>query len=330
MQPILEINDLSKYFPVPRGFLGRKKEYLRAVDHVSLSIAPGRTLGLVGESGSGKSTVGNLILRLLKPDSGRILYKGSDLTAMTSADFRGLKGKLQVVFQDPQSSLDPRMTIKKIVGYPLKVNRMASGDRMVEKVLAMLREVGLSEEHLDRYPHEFSGGQRQRIGIARALVTEPDFIVFDEPTSALDVSVQAQILNLISGLQKRRGYSYLFISHDLSVIRHISHHIAVMYLGSLVETAPKTDLFKKQCHPYTRALFASVPKPDPFNRQTLAVLEGDPPSPINMPPGCRFHPRCPEQMEICRSVPPPSVRIDDEHRVVCHLYGPEKNGRSNS
>lgn len=320
MNTVIEVRNIFKYFPVPRGFLGRDKEFLRAVDDVSLYIHRGETLGLVGESGSGKSTVGNLILCLLKPDRGRISYQGVELTGTTAKTFRRLRGKLQVVFQDPQSSLDPRMTIKTIVGYPLKVNKLAKGDKIAEVVLAMLREVGLDEEHLDRYPHEFSGGQRQRIGIARALITEPDFVVFDEPTSALDVSVQAQILNLIKDLQKRYGYAYLFISHDLAVIRHISHRIAVMYLGALVETAPKQALFRNPCHPYTRALLDSVPRPDPFKRQPLGVLQGDPPSPINLPPGCRFHPRCPEAMDVCRNRLPDRSEVEEGHWVTCHLY----------
>ncbi len=320
MKPIIEVNDLYKYFPVPKGFMGRKKESLKAVDGVSFRVNPGETLGLVGESGSGKSTVGNLILRLLEPDRGEILFKGESLTSLAGREFRRIRRLLQVVFQDPQASLDPRMTVKKIVGYPLKVNGLAKGDGIEATVLDMLHEVCLDESHLHRYPHELSGGQRQRIGIARALITRPDFIVLDEPTSALDVSVQAQILNLIKELQQRRGYAYLFISHDLAVVRHISRRIAVMYLGTLVETAPKTALFTEPGHPYTRALLASVPKPDPFNRQDLAVIQGAPPSPVNVPPGCRFHPRCPEVMDVCRREPPRHVEIGEGHMVMCHLY----------
>jgi peptide/nickel transport system ATP-binding protein/oligopeptide transport system ATP-binding protein len=254
----------------------------------------------VGESGCGKTTVGYLILNLLKLDRGNILFKGVDVSTLRGHGLQKIRKNLQVVFQDPQSSLDPRMLIKKTIGYPLEVNRIAKGAEVVTRVKTILSEVGLDEDHMYRYPHEFSGGQRQRIGIARALITGPEFIVFDEPTSALDVSVQAQILNLITDLQRRHGYSYLFISHDLSVIKHVSHRIAVMYLGKIVETAPKAALFKHPLHPYTRALLTSVPKPDPGKRHTLEVLSGDVPSPVNVPSGCRFHPRCPEMTRVCR------------------------------
>ncbi|MBC2713668.1 MAG: ABC transporter ATP-binding protein [Desulfosarcina sp.] len=291
-----------------------------AVDHVSLMVRRGETLGLVGESGSGKSTVGNCLLRLLKANSGRVLFNGQDILSMKESDFHRIRGKLQVVFQDPQSSLDPRMTVQKIVGYPLRLQQGITGRSLEDRVMAVLKDVGLQQEHVDRYPHEFSGGQRQRIGIARALITGPEFIVFDEPTSALDVSVQAQILNLIGGLQKAHGYTYLFISHDLAVVRHISSRIAVMYLGSVVEASPKRQFFSNPCHPYTKALIASVPRPDPLHRQNLAILHGDVPSPLHIPTGCRFHPRCPEVMAICRKTPPPHVAVGNDHWVDCHLY----------
>jgi peptide/nickel transport system ATP-binding protein len=320
VDPIIEVQKLAKYFPVQRGFLGRKVQHLKAVDGVSLTVQTGETLGLVGESGCGKSTVGYLILQLLKPDRGRVLFRGQDLALLDREALRKVRRQIQVVFQDPQSSLDPRMLIKKTVGYPLEVNHLARGAEVVERVRAMLAEVGLNQDHMYRYPHEFSGGQRQRIGVARALITRPEFIVFDEPTSALDVSVQAQILNLIKSLQQRYGYAYLFISHDLSVIKHMSHRIAVMYLGKIVETASTQDLFRRPLHPYTRALMAALPQPDPHQRHALAVLPGDVPSPVNVPAGCRFHPRCPEVMEICHALEPEYRMVEAGHRVACHLY----------
>jgi len=316
--PVIEIRDIFKYFPIPRGFLGRKVEYLKAVDGVSFTVHMGETLGLVGESGCGKSTVGYLILRLLRPDKGQILFQDTDITTLTGEALRRVRRNMQVVFQDPQSSLDPRMLIKKTVGSPLEVNRLAKGADVVTRVKDMLKEVGLREDHVYRYPHEFSGGQRQRIGIARALITRPEFIVFDEPTSALDVSVQAQILNLVEDLQRRHGYAYLFISHDLSVIKHVSHRIAVMYLGKIVETAPKDKLFQKPLHPYTKALMEALPQPDPEKRHTLAVLQGDVPSPVNVPQGCRFHPRCPEILDSCNRVEPALVEVGEGHWVACH------------
>jgi peptide/nickel transport system ATP-binding protein/oligopeptide transport system ATP-binding protein len=319
--PVIETRALLKRFRVSGGIFGRGSRLLTAVDRVSLYIPEAETLGLVGESGSGKSTVGNCILRLVSADSGRVLYNGQDILSMDEKPFRKLRGKLQVVFQDPQSSLDPRMTVQQIVGYPLRIQRGIKGEALEERVMAVLSDVGLGREHADRYPHEFSGGQRQRIGIARALITGPEFIVFDEPTSALDVSVQAQILNLIAALQKTRGYTYLFISHNLAVVRHISTRVAVMYLGSIVEEAPKPRFFGNPYHPYTRALIASVPRPNPAIRQKLAVLSGDVPSPVHLPPGCRFHPRCPEVMAVCRKAPPPHVSVAPDHWVGCHLYG---------
>ena len=325
MEPVISVTDLVKYFPIHRGFLGRKVQYLKAVDGIDFTVHKGETLGLVGESGCGKSTVGYLILNLIKPDGGKIFYKDLDVTALHGKELQRIRRNLQVVFQDPQSSLDPRMLIKNTVGYPIEVNGLAKGAELIRRVKTMLAEVGLSEDHMYRYPHEFSGGQRQRIGIARALITEPKFVVLDEPTSALDVSVQAQILNLIKDLQQRNGYAYLFISHDLSVIKHMSHRIAVMYLGNIVETAPKNSLYQNPLHPYTRALMASLPQPDPQKRHTLAVLKGDVPSPVNVPTGCRFHPRCPEVIEQCSRLTPPFIEMDTGHRVACHLYEPKES-----
>ncbi len=331
MKPVIEAIDLVKYFPIYGGLFGRKVEYLKAVDSVNLTIGQGETLGLVGESGCGKTTVGYLMLNLLKPDRGKVLHKGVDITTLRGDGLQQVRRNLQIVFQDPQSSLDPRMLIKKTIGCPLEVNGLARGDAVVNRVKDMLREVGLDEDHMYRYPHEFSGGQRQRIGIARALITGPEFIVFDEPTSALDVSVQAQILNLIKDLQRRHGYSYLFISHNLSVVKHVSHRIAVMYLGQIVESASKTSLFEQPLHPYTRALLTSLPKPDPQKRHNLAVLSGDVPSPINVPSGCRFHPRCQQRMEACVHLAPSLVEAQANHWVACHHHGPpDKQERRSS
>ena len=325
MKSVIEAIDLVKYFPIYGGLFGRKVEYLKAVDSVNLKIDQGETLGLVGESGCGKTTVGYLILNLLRPDRGKVFHNGVDITNLRGSELQRVRRNLQIVFQDPQSSLDPRMLIKKTVGYPLEVNGLARGNEVLTRVKNILSEVGLDEDHLYRYPHEFSGGQRQRIGIARALITGPEFIVFDEPTSALDVSVQAQILNLIKELQRRHGYSYLFISHNLSVIKHVSHRIAVMYLGQIVESASRTSLFKHPLHPYTRALLTSLPKPDPRKRHDLAVLSGDVPSPINVPSGCRFHPRCPQRMEKCVHFIPSLAETETNHWVACHSYGSTDN-----
>jgi len=317
--PFIEVKDLVKYFPLRKGFWGRRIEFVRAVDSVSFSIHSGETFGLVGESGCGKSTVGNLILGLLSPDKGKILYKGRDIKGQQDRKSKKVRRNIQVVFQDPQSSLDPRMLIKKTVGYPLEINKLAKGAEIIERVKILLAEVGLKEEHMYRYPHEFSGGQRQRISIARALSTAPEFVVFDEPTSSLDVSVQAQILNLIKELQQRNNYSYLFISHNLSVVKHISHRVAVMYLGLIVESAPKNILFDRPLHPYTQALLGSIPLPDPTRRQPFAVLEGDVPSPVNIPSGCRFHPRCPKRLEQCDRLSPPYKEVEEGHWVACLL-----------
>jgi peptide/nickel transport system ATP-binding protein/oligopeptide transport system ATP-binding protein len=317
---LLRVENLCKAFPLGGGFLEGKKRWLKAVDGVSLHVERGETLGLVGESGSGKSTVGNLILRLLDPDSGSVHFEGVDVTRLCGAELTRARARMQVVFQDPQSSLDPRMTVGAIVSLPLKILGLARGGALREQAARSLAEVGLGPECLDRYPHEFSGGQRQRIGLARALVADPAFVVMDEPTSALDVSVQAQILNLMGELQARRGHAYLFISHDLTVVRHVSRRIAVMYLGAIVETAPTANLFDSPAHPYTRALLASVPVPDPTKRRGLARLTGDVPSPVDLPAGCRFHPRCPEALPCCANIAPPRVILAPGHEVVCHLH----------
>jgi peptide/nickel transport system ATP-binding protein/oligopeptide transport system ATP-binding protein len=321
MGAVVEAQNLVKHFPIRSGFLGRRVAYLKAVDGVSFSVERGETLGLVGESGCGKTTVGHLVLNLLTPDRGSVRFKGVDVRHLRGKALRALRRNIQVVFQDPHSSLDPRMLVKKTVGAPLAVNRLARGAELVQRVKAMLAEVGLNEEHVYRYPHEFSGGQRQRIGIARALITGPEFVVFDEPTSALDVSVQAQILNLVKELQRRHGYAYLFISHDLGVVKHMSHRIAVMYLGIIVETAASDSLFAAPLHPYTRALMNALPEPDPARRTMRALLAGDVPSPVHLPPGCRFHPRCPEVQGICTQRAPELREVKPGHRAACHLYG---------
>ncbi len=322
MNTILRVDNLVKYFPIDKGIIfSRIVGYVRAVDGISFSIERGETLGLVGESGSGKSTTGLLVIGLINPTRGNIIFKGKKLSDLTGEELKLFRQKAQIVFQDPFSSLNPRMIVKDIVGRPLKVHKLVKSDKeMEEKVLKLLEEVGLKEEHLSRYPHEFSGGQRQRIAIARALICNPEFIVLDEPTSALDVSVQAQILNLLKKLQIDRKLSYLFISHDLSVIRHMSHKVAVMYLGKIVEYAPKKVLFEKPLHPYTQALLRSIPKPA-ITKESIEekIIKGDVPSPINPPPGCRFHTRCPFAKEICTKEEPDLKKVDENHLVACHL-----------
>ncbi len=322
MSTILKVDNLVKYFPIDKGIIfSRIVGYVRAVDGISFSIERGETLGLVGESGSGKSTTGLLVIGLLNPTKGSIVFKGKKLSDLTGEELKIFRQKAQIVFQDPFSSLNPRMIVKDIVGRPLKVHKLVKSDKeMEEKVLKLLEEVGLKEEHLSRYPHEFSGGQRQRIAIARALICNPEFIVLDEPTSALDVSVQAQILNLLKKLQIDRKLSYLFISHDLSVIRHMSHKVAVMYLGKIVEYAPKKTLFENPLHPYTQALLRSIPKPA-ITKESIEekIIKGDVPSPINPPPGCRFHTRCPLAKEICTKEEPDLKKVDENHLVACHL-----------
>lgn len=293
ISPLLVVSHLTKEFPVRKGLFSRTR-YLNAVEDVSFQIAPAETLGLVGESGCGKSTLGRLILRLIEPSFGQVHLGGVNVTDLRERELRPLRRNMQMVFQDPHSSLNPRLTIERIVGEPLKVHKLTkSASELREKVSQLLERVGLPTHAIDRYPHEFSGGQRQRIGIARALAAAPKFIVCDEPTSALDVSIQAQIVNLLADLQQQEGLAYLFISHDLSVVQAVSHRVAVMYLGRLVEIAPTELLFSRARHPYTRALLNAAPIPDPSKRRLRLVVEGEPPSPLDPPPGCAFHPRCP-------------------------------------
>ncbi len=314
---MLEVKDLKMYFPVRRGFFRRTVGHVRAVDGVSFTVSSGETLGLVGESGCGKTTVGKCIVRLLNPTEGSILYDGSDIARLGREDLGEYRGRMQIVFQDPFGSLNPRMTVSNIVAEGLVIRGEASVDRRVAEILDL---VGLPADAASRYPHEFSGGQRQRIGIARALAVNPSFVVCDEPVSALDVSIQAQIINLLEDLQERLSLSYLFVAHDLSVVRHIADRIAVMYVGKIVEEAPTEELFGNPLHPYTKMLFSSIPSLDPANRRGFTPIKGEPPSPVDPPKGCRFASRCPEVSPGCREEETEFVRISEDRRVRCILY----------
>jgi oligopeptide/dipeptide ABC transporter ATP-binding protein len=319
--PLLATRDLVKHFPISGGvLLNRSSGLVHAVDGVALEIAEGETLGLVGESGSGKSTVARLVTRLLEPTSGQVIYEGDDITKLSGRGLRRLRNRLQIVFQDPYSSLNPRRTVGSIVAEPLRVQGLASRSDRRARAREMLRVVGLNPEHYNRYPHEFSGGQRQRVGIARALVTTPELLVADEPVSALDVSIQAQILNLLKDLQSEFGLTLLFIAHDLSVVRHLSDRVAVMYLGKIVELSPARELDSRPIHPYTEALLSAVPVVDSRAREQRRriVLRGDPPSPVSPPPACRFHTRCRYATEICWTVEPPLVDHGNGHLAACH------------
>ncbi|MFQ5913412.1 MAG: ABC transporter ATP-binding protein [Nitrospinota bacterium] len=318
---LLEVKNLKKYFPVRGGIFGKTVGHVKAVDGVSFSIRKGETLGLVGESGSGKSTTGRSILRLIEPTAGEVQFDGVDVLSLGKEGLRALRRRMQIIFQDPYASLNPRMTVGSIVGEPFAIHKIASGQERAHRVEALLNRVGLSAEHMRRYPHEFSGGQRQRIGIARALALNPDFMIGDEPVSALDVSIQAQVINLLQDLQNELGLSYLIIAHDLSVVRHISHRVAVMYLGKIVEIAKNEDLYPNPLHPYTEALLSAVPVPDPKKKQDRIVLRGDIPSPINPPSGCVFHTRCPIAEDRCREEIPELRTLPDGRQVACHLRG---------
>ncbi|ACX65612.1 ABC transporter ATP-binding protein [Paenibacillus sp. Y412MC10] len=318
-EALLEVRHLKKYFPITAGLLNRTVGHVKAVDDISLSIRAGETFGLVGESGSGKSTVGRTILRLHEKTSGDILYKGIPFHELPKSEMRKLRPKMQLIFQDPYSSLNPRIRIGDAIGEALLEHGLAEKDEVRNQVLDVLEACGLSAYHYNRFPHEFSGGQRQRIGIARALVLNPDFIIADEPVSALDVSIQAQIINLFQRLQHNRGLTYLFISHDLSVVEHLCNRIGVMYLGSMMEMASRDELFSRPLHPYTQALLSAIPVPVPRLKRERIVLKGDIPSPAHPPSGCKFHTRCPYALEQCREVVPELRNVGDDHYVACHL-----------
>ncbi len=318
--PVLEVSGLKKHFPLHKGLLRRTVGHVYAVDGVSFSINEGETLGLVGESGCGKSTVARAVLRLVEPTGGTITLGGCDITRLGKSEMRPHRREMQIVFQDPFASLDPRMSAGDIVGEPLMVHGIAKGEALKAMVATLFDQVGLRPEQMRAFPHEFSGGQRQRICIARALALNPRLIVCDEPVSALDVSIQAQVINLMVDLQREKRLAYLFIAHDLAVVEHISHRIAVMYLGRIVEYADKETLFRRPLHPYTEALLAAVPIPDPKVKRVKRVLQGDVPSPINPPPGCAFHPRCPRVMDRCRVQAPALAEIEPGTFVACHLH----------
>jgi oligopeptide/dipeptide ABC transporter ATP-binding protein len=319
---ILSVKGLVKHFPVKKGVLQRTVGQVRAVDDVSFDIAPGETLGLVGESGCGISTVGKTILKLLDPTEGEIWLSGARIDELSKGDMRPFRRQMQVVFQDPYSSLNPRLTVRDIIAEPLRNFGIAAGAELERQVTELAQKVGLRTEALDRYPHEFSGGQRQRIGIARALALRPNLIICDEPVSALDVSVQAQVINLLVELQRDFGLSYLFVAHDIAVIEHISHRVAVMYLGKIVEIADRAALFRRPQHPYTEALLSAVPVPDPEIERKRIILTGDVPSPIDPPSGCRFRTRCPLAFERCAAEEPPMREVFPGHHVACHLREP--------
>ena len=322
-EKLLEVKNLVKHFPVRGGVFSRVRAHVRAVDGISFDIEEGETLGLVGESGCGKSTAGRAILRLIEPTAGEVIFKGINILDLEREKMRQLRREMQIIFQDPYASLNPRMTIGSIVGEPLTIHKIAKGKKRDEEVATILQRVGLRPEHMRRYPHEFSGGQRQRIGIARALALNPKVIIADEPVSALDVSIQAQVINLLQDLQKDFGIAYLVISHDLSVVQHICDRIAVMYLGEIVEIAEADELIMSPRHPYTEALLSAVPVPDPAagGQKERIILRGDVPSPVNPPSGCRFHTRCPYKEDICAAEVPPLQVISDGHMTACHFAG---------
>ncbi|MBU6996860.1 MAG: ATP-binding cassette domain-containing protein [Theionarchaea archaeon] len=318
MNPIMEIKNLEKYFPITAGFFGRKVGDIRAVDNVSFDVLPKEILGIVGESGCGKTTLGKTILRLIEPTAGEILFEGKDVSTLGTSELKEFRKEAQMIYQDPYSSLDPRMTVYDIIGEPFDIHGELKSGEKKKVILRLMSEVGLAPFHIYRYPHEFSGGQRQRIGIARAIALKPKLIVADEPTSALDVSVQSKILNLLSDIQKEEGLTMLFITHDLSIVRHISDRVAVMYVGVVVEMGKEEQIFEKMYHPYTEALLSAAPIADPRRKRKRIILTGDVPTPANPPKGCRFHPRCRYAKENCATEIPQLRDMGDGHFVACH------------
>ncbi|MCG3083893.1 dipeptide ABC transporter ATP-binding protein [Anoxybacillus sp. LAT_35] len=319
-EPLLQVKGLKKYFPITAGLFNKQIGQVKAVDDLSFSVYKGETLGIVGESGCGKSTTGRMLLRLIEPTEGSIVFENEEVTKLSPQQLRKLRRDMQMIFQDPFASLNPRHTVEKILEEPLIVHGIGSKEERRKKVREMLEVVGLSSYHAKRYPHQFSGGQRQRIGIARALMTKPKLIIADEPVSALDVSIQAQVLNLLEDLQKEFGLTYIFIAHDLGVVRHISDRVGVMYLGRMVELANSEDVYRNPKHPYTQALLEAVPIPDPEYKKEKQLLSGDLPSPSNPPAGCAFHTRCQACMDICKTTKPQWKEVEQGHYVACHLY----------
>ena len=321
-EKILEVRDIKKYFPIKGGFLQKTVANVKAVDGVSFDVLRGETIGLVGESGCGKSTLGRTIVRLYEPTEGEIIFNGQDIAGFKGQELKHLRKQMQLIFQDPYSSLNPRMNVSTIVGEAMLAHGIVKkGPEFTQRLTEVIEMCGLSSYHINRYPHQFSGGQRQRIGIARALALNPEFVVCDEPVSALDVSIQSQVLNLMMDLQEKMGLSYLFISHDLSVVKHISDRIGVMYLGSLVEIADKKNLYDSPMHPYTRALLSAIPVADPTKIKKMEAIIGEIPSNVNTPPGCKFHTRCPYAKDICKEMIPPTKEVSPRHLVACHFAG---------